>query len=777
MTEGASAQISFRINWVTLSFSGNLEKRFLESYFQDSLKQVRIALLMGLFLCSIFGFLDAWLVPEAKLKLWFIRYAIFAPSGILIFLFSFTRHFRKYMQLSMALSVLVTGLGIIAMILIAPYPASHSYYAGLLLVFIYGYNFSRLRFLWASITGWLIVIAYEIAAIWLSPTPIPILINNNFFFLSANIMCMFVCYSVEYYLRQNYIHSRSLEAEKKKVTESNCKLEKRVHERTLQLVKSNKVLKQEIVERQRAENALRQSEEKYRLLVENADTAIFIAQNKIIKFPNPRAIEMSGYSADELPGLSVLDLIHPEDQNIVFGGNRQKLKNGFPKTCIFRIINKNKEMLWAQLNTVRITWEGQPATLNFLKDITEQKKLEDRLQRAKKMEAIGTLAGGVAHDLNNILSGIVSYPELLLLDIDEDSPLRKPLVTIRESGQKAATIVQDLLTLARRGVCITEVINLNQVINQYLNSPEHQNLIAYHPNVRIETVLEENMLNTLGSSVHLSKVIMNLISNAAEAMPEGGRIQISTKNCYVDSPLEGYNTVDEGDYVVVTVSDNGMGIASTDIDRIFEPFYSKKKMGRCGTGLGMAVVWGAVKDHKGYIDVKSTVGTGTTFKLYFPVTRRELAVDDRLSSIKELMGNGESILVVDDVREQREIACGMLKKLGYQVKSVSGGEAAVTFLKDNKVDLMVLDMIMLPGIDGLETYKRSIQVQPELLTIIASGYAETRRVREAQKLGAGEYIKKPYSLLRIGQAVKNELSKKSTRKNPMNSYSILTVVH
>jgi two-component system cell cycle sensor histidine kinase/response regulator CckA len=777
MTEGDSALNNFRINWVTLSFSGDLEKRFLESYFQDSLKQVRIALLMGLFLCSIFGFLDAWLVPEAKLKLWFIRYAIFAPYGLGILLFSFTRHFKKYMQLSMALSVLITGMGIIAMILIAPYPASHSYYAGLLLVFIYGYNFARLRFLWASITGWLIVIAYEFAAIWLSPTPIPILINNNFFFLSANIMCMFACYSAEYYLRQNYIQSRSLEAEKKKVTESNCKLEKRVRERTLQLVRSNKVLKQEIVERQRAENALRQSEEKYRLLIENADMAIFIAQDKTIKFPNPRAIEMSGYSAGELPGLSVLDLIHPEDQGIIFGGKRQEPKDGFPKTCIFRIINKNKEMLWAQLNTVRITWEGQPATLNFLKDITEQKKLEDRLQRAKKMEAIGTLAGGVAHDLNNILSGIVSYPELLLLDIDEDSPLRKPLVTIRESGQKAATIVQDLLTLARRGVCITEVINLNQVINQYLHSPEHQNLIAYHPNVGIETVLEENMLNTLGSSVHLSKVIMNLISNAAEAMPEGGRIQISTKNCYVDRPLEGYHTVDEGDYVVVTVSDNGLGISSTDIDRIFEPFYSKKKMGRCGTGLGMAVVWGAVKDHKGYIDVKSTVGKGTTFRLYFPVTRRELAVDDRLSSIKELMGNGESILVVDDVREQREIACGMLKKLGYQVKSVSGGEAAVAFLNDNKVDLMVLDMIMHPGIDGLETYKRSIQIQPELLTIIASGYAETRRVREAQKLGAGEYIKKPYSLLRIGQAVKNELSKNSTRKNLMTSYSSLMVVH
>jgi CheY-like chemotaxis protein len=321
------------------------------------------------------------------------------------------------------------------------------------------------------------------------------------------------------------------------------------------------------------------------------------------------------------------------------------------------------------------------------------------------------------------------------------------------------------------------VINLNHVINQYLHSPEHQNLIGHHPNVWIETALEENMLNTLGSSVHLSKVIMNLVSNAVEAMPEGGHIQISTNNCYIDRPLEGYNTIEEGDYVVVTVSDNGMGISSTDIDRIFEPFYSKKKMGRCGTGLGMAVVWGAVKDHKGYIDVKSAVGKGTEFKLYFPVTRRELAVDDRLSSIKELMGNGESILVVDDVREQREIACGMLKKLGYQVKSVSGGEAAVAYLEDNKVDLMVLDMIMHPGIDGLETYKRSINIQPGLLTIIASGYAETRRVREAQKLGAGEYIKKPYSLLRIGQAVKKELSKKSNRLHPMGSYSILTIVH
>jgi PAS domain S-box-containing protein len=765
-----------RLNWFSLTFQGNVEKDFRERYYQNSIRQIRIALLLGILIYGIFGFLDSWLVPEAKRQLWIIRYAIFIPYVFTLFLFSFSSYFKNFMQVLIAFGVALSGFCIIAMIVIAPEQTGHLYYTGLLLVFIYGYGFVRLRFWWASIAGWSVVIAYEYTAIWLKPTPIPILINNNFFFLSANIMCMFVCYSVEFYLRQNYKQARSIEAEKKKVVESNNQLEKRVNERTLQLVKSNNILKQEIVERQRAEYALRQSEEKYRLLVENADTAIFIAQNKRIKFPNPKTIEMLGYSTEELPRLSVIDLVHPEDQDIVFGNKTQRSEDGFPKTCIFRIINKKKEMLWAQLNTVRINWEGYPATLNFIKDITEQKKLENRLQRAKKMEAIGTLAGGVAHDLNNILSAIVGYPDLLLLDIDEDSPLRKPMETIRESGNKAATIVQDLLTLARRGVCVTEVINLNKVINQYLKSPEHQNLIGNHPNVEVETTLVDNMLNVLGSSIHLSKVIMNLVSNAAEAMPEGGRIHISTRNQYVDIPIEGYSTINEGDYVVVTISDNGIGISSTDVERIFEPFYSKKKIGRCGTGLGMAVVWGAVKDHKGYIDVKSTVGKGATFNLYFPATRKELAVDDRLSSIKDLMGNGESILVVDDVREQREIAGGMLKKLGYKVNSVSGGEEAVAFLNNNKVDLMVLDMIMHPGIDGLETYKRCIKIKPELLTIIASGYSETRRVREAQRQGAGEYIRKPYSLLRIGQAVKDGISKNYIRKDTRTSCSNLTVV-
>jgi signal transduction histidine kinase len=634
---------NFRLNWLTLSFPGDLEKVFQDSYFKNSLRQVRIAFLVAIFFYSIFGVLDAWLVPEAKHKLWFIRFAILDPYVLAVYLFSFSRHFKKYMQISIALGVVIAGIGITAMILIAPYPASYSYYAGLLLIFIYGYTSARLRFWWATTAGWLIVIAYEVAAIWLSPTPIPIFVNNNFFFLSANILSMFACYSIEYYLRNNFVQARLLEAEKKKVTEINQELEDRVQERTAQLETANQELKQEIVERKHSEK--------------------------------------------------------------------------------------------------------------------ERRYLEAQLAKSQKMEAIGTLAGGVAHDLNNILSGLVSYPELLLMDLPDDSPLKQPILTIQESGQKAAAIVQDLLTLARRGVAVREVMNLNQLIDEYLNSPENQQLLEYHSGVTVETNLQTDLFNIMGSPVHLSKTIMNLVSNAAEAMPNGGKIIITTENRYIDRSLKGFDAVEEGDYATLMISDIGIGISPEDIERIFEPFYTKKTMGRSGTGLGMAVVWGTAKDHKGYIDVQSELGEGSTFTLYFPVTRKKLPQEKQSISAETYKGNGESILVVDDVPQQREIASGMLKKLGYNVLSVPSGEEAIVYLKENKADLLVLDMIMRPGIDGLETYKKILQYHPEQKAVIASGYSESQQVKAAQNMGAGTYVKKPYSYEKIGLAVKGELSK------------------
>jgi len=389
----------------------------------------------------------------------------------------------------------------------------------------------------------------------------------------------------------------------------------------------------------------------------------------------------------------------------------------------------------------------------------EKQQLEEKLHRVEKMEAIGTLVGGVAHDLNNILTGLVSYPELLLLDLAEDNHLRKALRTIQKSGQKAVAIVQDLLTLARRGVVVKEVVNLNQIIREYLISPEFQKLRDFHSNFQLERNLDTELMNIMGSSVHLSKTVMNLLSNAAEAMLNGGSISIRTENQYIDRAIQGYDRIKEGDYVVLQVVDTGIGIPLEDIERIFEPFYTKKVMGRSGTGLGMAVVWGTVKDHNGYINVQSIEGRGATFTLYFPATRQPINQGELRRSIEDYMGHHESILVVDDVEDQREIASGMLEKLGYIVSTVSSGKEAIEYMKENSADLIVLDMIMEPGMDGLESYKRILEFHPMQKAIIASGFSETRRVKEAQQLGVGTYIKKPYLLEKIGLAVRAELNK------------------
>ncbi len=389
-----------------------------------------------------------------------------------------------------------------------------------------------------------------------------------------------------------------------------------------------------------------------------------------------------------------------------------------------------------------------------------KRSLEEQLARSQKMEALGLLAGGVAHDLNNVLSGIVSYPDLILMDLGDDHPSRALVEGIQKSGHKAAAIVQDLLTLARRGVLNTSIVDLNKdIIKDYLKSPEFKKLQSFHKAVTVETRLDDGLMNIRGSVVHLRKALMNLVSNAAEAQPEGGHITITTENAYVDLPISGYDQVNEGDYVVMGVKDKGTGIAPEDLNRIFEPFYTKKVMGRSGTGLGMAVVWGTVQDHNGYINIQSQINEGTLFEVYLPVTREKADQSPQKIGIETYMGHDEKILVIDDVEEQRSIASALLSQLNYRVETVESGEAAISYLKKNDVDILVLDMIMDPGIDGMETYAKIKEIHPGQKAIIASGYAENKRVKESQKMGAGAYIRKPYTLENIGMAIRDELDR------------------
>jgi PAS domain S-box-containing protein len=509
-------------------------------------------------------------------------------------------------------------------------------------------------------------------------------------------------------------------------------------------------------------DALKTSEDRFRALFENSPMGIGLSdsEGRVLEC-NDSMFRLLGYTNSEMDQIDLKNCYkHPEDRHLLVKRiNHEQIVRNFE----LEMKRKDGTLFSAKLTMSQFLIGDNKVFLSVTEDVTKEKHLETQLQRAQKMEAIGTLAGGVAHDLNNILSGIVSYPELLLMDLPSGSPFKKPILTIQKSGEKAAAIVQDLLTLGRRGVAITEAVNLNHTVSEYINSPEQVKLQSFHPRIKIETRLGADLLNILGSPVHLTKTVMNLVSNAFEAIVEGGKVIISTTNQYIDKPVRGYDEVKDGDYVVLTISDNGIGMFPEEMGRIFEPFYTKKVMGRSGTGLGMAVVWGAVKDHNGYIDIKSTKDIGTTYTLYFPVTRRDLEKIDSTVSIKDYMGEGESILIVDDVEEQREIATVMLKKLGYSVTSVSSGEKAVAHMTNHSVDLIVLDMIMDPGINGRETYERIIKLHPHQKAIVASGFSESDDVKIVQELGACQYIKKPYILEKIGIAVKEELEKRECR--------------
>ena len=386
----------------------------------------------------------------------------------------------------------------------------------------------------------------------------------------------------------------------------------------------------------------------------------------------------------------------------------------------------------------------------------EKRQLEEQLLRSRKMEALGLLTGGVAHDLNNILSGVVMYPDLLLMELPPDSPHRRRVTAIKESGLRAAAVVADLLAASRGGHAGSEVSSLNAAVMSFLQSAEHRALADRHPAVAVQANLDSSVLNVRGSSSQLGKALMNLVANSMEAIEGTGRVTIATENRRLDRPASGYETVPPGEYVVLQVKDSGVGIPAADLGRVFEPFFTKKALGRTGTGLGLTVVWHTVKGHDGYVDVRSGSG-GTTIELLFPACREEVSGPQPPVSVAELRGNGERILVVDDEPAQRDIAAELLTRLGYDVTSVASGEEAVARVEREAFDLVVLDMIMAPGMDGRETYEAILRLRPGQRAIIASGYAETEAIRATLAMGAAVAVLKPYTGERFGIAVREAL--------------------
>ncbi|MCU0581642.1 MAG: PAS domain S-box protein, partial [Syntrophales bacterium] len=526
--------------------------------------------------------------------------------------------------------------------------------------------------------------------------------------------------------------------------------------------------KLELAERKQVEDALRNNEELLaRLVAAMPDIVLRMDINGEIVFVNDYGLVLSGYAREDLIGQNMLSFIAQEDREKAVRNTVLMYESHLGPQEYHLTMKDGRTRLFEVNGDVLRSEDGTPNGLvHICRDITdrrqeeeEKKRLVERLQRSEKMEALGQLAGGVAHDLNNILGVLSGFSELLMLEIPEGQRSRGHAEKILQSTEKGAAIIQDLLTLTRRGVIASEVVNLNNIISDFIKTPVFEKIKDHHPLVAFRTEHDKSLLNIKGSSVHLEKTVMNLVSNAAESIAGRGEVTIRTESRYLDKPLQGYDEIREGEYAVLTVSDTGIGIPEQDRGKMFEPFYTKKVMGRSGTGLGLAIVWGTVKDHAGYIDVQSELGKGTTFTLYFPITRQKTTVPLHKEPMERYMGHGESVLVVDDIAEQRDVATSLLTTLGYIVHAASSGEEAVEYLRRNRTDIILLDMIMTPGIDGLETYQRILATNPKQKAILVSGFSETERVKEAQRLGAGAYVKKPYILEKIGVAIRDELDR------------------
>ncbi len=718
-------------NAITLSFRDNeLETAFRHDYFEKRLPQLRLDLILGTILYSLFGIHDYWVIPDIKEFAWLIRYLIVCPVLIGILICSYSAYFRKVMELSIFIAGFIAGGGAVLMIVMAAPPGNYITYPGLLIILLF---YFRLRFITASFLTWSIFILYGAVALWDAGIPSRIMYSNLFILSTFSITGLFMCYTLERNMRSAFLLRRTIQ------------------ERNDEIAATNRELEKEVLERRQTEIAFLERMKFLRTLLDTIPNPIFYTDvNGLLAGCNRAYEDFFGRTANELTGRPAIDM-YVKDTAICAESGQFPGDGCIPvrsgEAQLRHADGTERNVLFSRADYADI--EGKAAGMvGVILDITTLKKaqndklrLKAQLFQTQKIEALGQLAGGIAHEFNNILTAILGYSHLLLKHMPKGDPLRFFVDNTIASSERAARLTRDILTFSRK-----QKVNLRPVsLNEIVKKSESLLTMMIGEDIELAVSLSDKPITVMADDGLISHVLMNLASNARDAMPGGGLLSINTMPAPEERVFsQPHGTMLPGRYGLITFIDTGIGMDLKTRERIFEPFFTTKEVGK-GTGLGLSIVYGIVNQHNGFIDVDTEFTKGTRFSIYLPTAAADACrqEEDPLlqppglePAVRSAAGSwpepvvvvpyptgSEMLLVAEDNVTVRDLTRNLLQENGYTVIEAGNGEEAIRKFMEHadEIRLLLLDVRM-PKKNGWEVYDAIRRIHPDVRVIFMSGY-------------------------------------------------------